>query len=270
MSAGPLTDRITITGVAARGFHGVFDHERRDGQDFVVDVVLEVDLRRAGRSDDLADTVSYADVAAAVVARIEGEPRDLIERLAADIASDALVDARVESVEVTVHKPQAPVGVPFDDVSVTVRRRRPVVPVVIALGANLGDRADALVRAVRGLRRAGLRDVVVSPAFETEPVGGPDQPAYLNAVVLARTRLAPARLLGRLHRIEDRHGRTREVRWGPRTLDLDLVQYGTPGGAGRGPQRGPRADPPASPGPRAGLRPRPLARGRPGGGAARR
>lgn len=232
MSPRPFTDRIGITGVTARGFHGVFEHEKRDGQDFVVDVALEVDLRRAGRSDDLADTVSYADVAAAVVARIQGEPRDLIERLAADIADDALADARVESVEVTVHKPQAPVGVAFGDVSVTVRRRRPEVPVVIALGANLGDRADALVQAVRGLRRAGLRDVVVSPMFETDPVGGPDQPAYLNAVVLARTRLTPTRLLGRLHRIEDRHGRTREVRWGPRTLDLDLVQYGRPGERG--------------------------------------
>ncbi len=232
MSTGHLTDRITISGIRARGFHGVFGHERRDGQDFVVDVVLEVDLRRAGRSDDLADTVSYADVAAAVVARIEGEPRDLIERLAADIAADALGDPRVESVEVTVHKPDAPVGVAFGDVSVTVRRRRPAVPVVIALGANLGDRAAALASAVRGLRRAGVRDLAVSPAYETDPVGGPEQPAYLNAVVLGRTRLAPARLLGRLHRIEERHGRTREVRWGARTLDLDLVQYGSPGEPG--------------------------------------
>lgn len=224
-------DRITLAGVRARGFHGVFPEERRQGQDFVVDVVLEVDLALAGESDDLVDTVSYAEVAADVVARIEGEPRDLIERLAEDIAADALARPLVESVAVTVHKPQAPVGVPFDDVAVSIVRRRPPVPVVIALGANLGDREHALTSAVRRLRRSGLGSLVVSHTYETDPVGGPDQPAYLNAVAVARTRHTPARLLAVLHAIEADLGRTREVRWGPRTLDLDLVQYGTPGTA---------------------------------------
>jgi len=229
MRQGPATDRIVITGVSARGFHGVFPQERREGQDFVVDVVLEVDLARAGGTDALADTVSYAEVAADIVGRIAGEPRDLIERLAEDIAADALARPLVESVSVTVHKPQAPVGVPFGDVAVTIVRHRPWVPVVIALGANLGDRAATLAGAVRRLPRAGLRDVVVSDLVETDPVGGPDQGPYLNAVAVARTRHTPARLLDRLHRIEDGFGRTREVRWGPRTLDLDLIQYGTPG-----------------------------------------
>ena len=85
-----------------RGFHGVFDHERREGQEFVVDVELAVDLAPAGASDDLADTVNYGEIGAAALARIEGEPLDLIERLAELIAQDALTHTEVDEVTVTV------------------------------------------------------------------------------------------------------------------------------------------------------------------------
>ncbi|MCA0329453.1 MAG: dihydroneopterin aldolase [Actinobacteria bacterium] len=117
-------DRIALSGVSARGFHGVFEFERREGQTFVVDVVLGVDTRRAAQTDDLADTVDYGSVGSDVVAAIEGEPLDLIEGLAQRIAEACLARDGVEAVEVTVHKPQAPVGVPFGDVAVTISRRR--------------------------------------------------------------------------------------------------------------------------------------------------
>ena len=222
-------DRIRIAGVRATGFHGVFEHEKRDGQPFEVDVTLWVDLGRAGRTDDLSNTVNYGEVAADVVRRIEGEAFDLIERLAFVIAEDALARPLVEAVEVTVHKPEAPVGVTFGDVTVSVERDRGV-PVVIALGANLGDAAGALGASVAELAEtSGFRVVAVSDLVETEPVGGPEQPAYLNAVLLGTWDGAPADLLRALHTIEARHGRTREVHWGARVLDLDLVQFGTPG-----------------------------------------
>jgi dihydroneopterin aldolase/2-amino-4-hydroxy-6-hydroxymethyldihydropteridine diphosphokinase len=228
MQAG---DRISLTGVTAYGHHGVLEHERRQGQEFTVDVVMEVDLGRAADSDDLACTVDYAEVGAEIVAVITGPACDLIETLAGRIAGVVLGRSLVEAVEVTVHKPQAPVGVPFGDVTVKVRRERDV-PVVIALGANLGDPAAALRSAGDRLRRVrGLRALRLSPLYRTEPVGGPEQPPYANAVALARTRLAPATLLTQLTRIEEDFGRTRGVRWGPRTLDLDLVQYGRPGQA---------------------------------------
>ena len=224
------SDRITITGVVATGHHGVFDHEKRDGQPFGVDVTLWLDLRPAGRSDALADTVNYGEVAADIVARIEGEPFDLIERLAAVIADDTLRRPLVDAVEVTVHKPQAPVGVPFGDVTVSVHRRRPV-PVVVALGANLGDPVGTLAAAVERLRGTpGFSVVAVSDLVETDPVGGPEQPAYLNAVVLGTWDGTPHDLLRTLHAIEAGLGRTRGVRWGPRLVDLDLVQVGEPGG----------------------------------------
>lgn len=224
-----MTDHIVLQGISARGFHGVLDAEKRDGQDFVVDVTLEVDLRRAGRSDLLLHTVSYAEVAADIVALITGPSLDLIETLAERIALVALRRPLVQVVQVTVHKPHAPVGVPFGDVQVVVERRRDVA-VVIALGANLGAVQSTLASAVRQMAEVdGLRITAVSGLFESDPVGGPEQPDYLNAVVLARTRLAPFALLTELHQIEADHGRVRETRWGARSLDCDLIQYGDPG-----------------------------------------
>lgn len=225
----PDTDVIELLGVRAKGHHGVLDFERRDGQDFVVDVLMTTDLSRAGASDDLADTVSYAEIAQVVVDRIEGEPLDLIEALAERIAGDVLLRPEIGAVEVVVHKPQAPVGVPFGDVRVRVRRTRRS-PVVVALGSNLGDSTQALLDAVEALR-AHVDVDAVSRRYTTDPVGGPQQPDYLNAVVVGTTALTPWALLSALHDVEARHGRTREVRWGPRTLDLDLVAYGATGGA---------------------------------------
>lgn len=237
--AGPLgpvgvaRDRIVLRGVRGRGVHGVFEHERRDGQEFVVDVELAVDLAPAGRSDDLADTVDYGDIGAAALARIEGEPFDLVESLAQAVAADALTHPQVDEVTVTVHKPQAPVGVPFADVSVRVTRRREPVPVVVAVGANLpwgaSSPADTVRSAVEALAHHGALHVTArSGLVESDPVGGPDQPVYVNAVVLARTWLSPASLLRELLALEAAFDRVRQVRWGARTLDLDLVQYGDP------------------------------------------
>ncbi|MGG5259982.1 2-amino-4-hydroxy-6-hydroxymethyldihydropteridine diphosphokinase [Phycicoccus avicenniae] len=233
-AAGTARDRIVLRGVRGRGFHGVFEHEKRDGQDFVVDVELAVDLAAPGASDDLADTVNYGEIGAAVLARIEGEPYDLIERLADVIASDALSHSAVDEVTVIVHKPQAPVGVAFEDVEVRVVRRRPPVAAVVAVGANLpwgeSSPAETLAGAVEALSHHPALSVVArSAVVESDPVGGPEgQPVYVNAVALVRTSLSPVSLLRELHAVEAAFDRVREVRWGARTLDLDLVQYGDP------------------------------------------
>lgn len=115
-------DRIAVTGITARGFHGVLEHEKREGQTFVVDVALGVDTSDAARTDDLARTVDYSAVAADVVAIVSAGSLDLIETLAQRIADACLARELVEAVEVVVHKPDAPVGVPFDDVTVTIVR----------------------------------------------------------------------------------------------------------------------------------------------------
>lgn len=120
-----VVDEIALTGLRAFGRHGVYDHERRDGQEFVVDATLHVSTERAAATDDVADTVHYGEVAERIVAIVEGEPVNLIEKLAALIADDLLAaHDLVRVVAVTIHKPNAPIAVPFDDVTVTIRRAR--------------------------------------------------------------------------------------------------------------------------------------------------
>lgn len=119
-----MTDHITLRGLAARGRHGWFQREHEAGQEFLADVVLGVDTRVAAASDDLADTVDYGDLAERVVGVIAGEPVKLVETLAQRIADVCLTFDHVQDVEVTVHKPEAPMRVPFGDVTVTIRRAR--------------------------------------------------------------------------------------------------------------------------------------------------
>jgi dihydroneopterin aldolase len=117
-------DEITVTGLRAFGRHGVLEQEREQGQDFVVDLTMHVSTRKAAETDDVADTVHYGEVSERVSAIISGEPVNLIETLAERIAADLLSDERVVLAVVTVHKPSAPISVPFADVSVTIRRGR--------------------------------------------------------------------------------------------------------------------------------------------------
>ena len=117
-------DRIALRGLKVRGYHGVFPRERRDGQDFLVDVVVWLDLRAAAASDDLADTLDYGGLAQRVAAIVGGEPCDLIEAVAGRVADEVLTDPRVRAVEVTLHKPQAPIPLDFADVAVVVHRSR--------------------------------------------------------------------------------------------------------------------------------------------------
>ena len=119
-----MADRIVITGIRGVGHHGVLAHERLEGQEFSVDIGLDVQTATAARTDDLADTVDYGRVATAVHAVIVGEPVDLVETLAQRIAEACLAFPGVRAVEVTVHKPHAPIEVPFDDVELRISRSR--------------------------------------------------------------------------------------------------------------------------------------------------
>jgi 7,8-dihydroneopterin aldolase/epimerase/oxygenase len=119
-----MADRIELRGLTARGRHGVFDHERANGQDFVVDLTVWIDLADAAASDDLADTYDYAALAQLAADVVAGPPRKLIEAVGGDIADRVMADDRVHAVEVVVHKPQAPIPHQFADVGVVVRRSR--------------------------------------------------------------------------------------------------------------------------------------------------
>ncbi|MET3806195.1 dihydroneopterin aldolase [Nakamurella sp. UYEF19] len=117
-----MADRITLTGLKIFGYHGVFEHERRDGQDFVVDLTLWLDLTVAARTDNLTTTVHYGELAELAAGIIGGPPRDLIEAVAGEIADKVIATYPVHAVEVTLHKPSAPIPLDFVDVAVTIRR----------------------------------------------------------------------------------------------------------------------------------------------------
>ncbi|MET0788378.1 MAG: 2-amino-4-hydroxy-6-hydroxymethyldihydropteridine diphosphokinase [Cellulomonas sp.] len=325
-ASGRRLDQIRLTGITAMGYHGVFEHERREGQTFVADVVVHLDTRRAAARDDLAYTLNYGELAEQVAAVLSGEPVDLIETVAERIAATVLASGIVQAVDVAVHKPNAPIQVPFGDVVVAVHRDRsklpaaepylprpvvaetasrpvptatatfPVTPapggavvapapssagpwadavvpapgalsvqgpdgpsteletfapelaevqgeivtdaldqvpdgpvrIVLALGANLGPAQETLRQAVTDLAGTpGIEVVEVSPLARTAAVGGPEQSDYLNAVVLGTTTLAARDLLRATQGIEHAHGRERQEHWGPRTLDIDIVLYGS-------------------------------------------
>lgn len=359
------SDTIRLTGLSFSGRHGVFDFEKEDPQPFGVDVTLEADLRTSAASDNLADTISYADVADMIEEIVTRESFNLIESLAETIARAVLLhDDRIHVAEITVHKPQAPITQTFADVAVAIRRTRadvapqisthrrasgehsgtqglegprrqvsgvydgelvddatptatqgeeaatyttptaylgaydkvslaelgqneavtsaesghqgdvtagqsaagssasgqaaetaaehsgygytshtgsgaavhlrdPDLPAafavrcVLALGSNLGDSQATLASAVQALETAeGVVVVNASPLARTKPVGGPDgQRDYLNQVVEIETRLSPHELLDLAQQIEADHKRVRHERWGPRTLDVDIVTY---------------------------------------------
>ena len=117
-------DRITVTGISAHAHHGVYDWERERGQTFRVDAVLELDTAPAAAGDDLDKTVNYAELAQRLHAVLTGEPVALLETLAQRLADVCLADPLVEAVQITVHKPEADLGVPFDDVTVGIRREK--------------------------------------------------------------------------------------------------------------------------------------------------
>lgn len=221
-------DVIELTGVRAWGHHGVLDQEKQIGQEFVVDVALGLSTAAAGRSDALSRTVNYAEVAALVEREITTGAHDLIETLAERIAAGALAaHPLLRRVQVTVHKPSAPVGIPFEDVRVRITRHASTVDAALAVGTNLGDRELRLARALEMIGQSErVRIVWTGPVLETDPVGGPQQGAYLNSVIGVHTDLDPFELLAVAQRAEHDAGRERRERWGPRTLDVDVITYG--------------------------------------------
>ena len=241
-------DSITLTGIRARGFHGVYDAERADGQDFVIDATVWLDLAAAAASDSVHDTLHYGELAEEIAGAAQRDPVDLIETVAERIAAVVLSHGAARRVRVTVHKPQAPISVPFTDVAVTITRparsgpadsahtavhsavHSDVHTAVLAFGSNLGDREAILRAAIEDVRRTpGIAMTRVSDPIETTaltPTGiDENAPAYLNAVAIVTTSLPPDDLLDAVHRVEQSHGRVRGERWADRTLDIDIITY---------------------------------------------
>lgn len=225
-----MRDRIDINGLTVTTVVGALPHEREIAQPLRIDLSIIVDLRDAGRSDELGDTVHYGLVTEQVADVVRENKDVLLERLADRVAEVVVGFDRVEGVELTVTKLRPPIGEQVETTSVSITRTpadfevrpRSSHRAIVALGSNLGDREAYLRFAVGEL--GGV--VAESQVFETDPVGGPDgQGAYLNMVVAFDTPLDPFALVRRCQRIEAEALRQRVVHWGPRTLDVDVLFY---------------------------------------------
>lgn len=218
-------DEIKLTGLKVFAYHGVLPEEKKNGQDFFIDIVIKTDLRPAGASDDLTKTINYAEMAELASRTFSSGSFDLIEAAAENLSTTILKSyPLISEISVTVHKPSAPIGLPFSDVSVTVRRRWHTV--FIAIGSNIGNPFEIFERARKKFfSRNDVRFVKESSLIHTKPYGVTEQPDFVNGMWKAETLLKPEELLSVLHEVEASEKRERLYHWGPRTLDLDIIYY---------------------------------------------
>ena len=218
-------DEIRIEDLEVFANHGVFPEENVLGQKFLVSAVLYTDTRRAGRTDDLTASIHYGEVCAFIDRYLREHTFKLLERAAESLAEELLLNTQnLRKIRIEIKKPWAPVGLPLKTVSVSIEREWH--DVIIALGSNMGDREGYLNGAVEKLNAVrGCRVKKVSDFIETPPYGVTDQADFLNGCLEMETLMYPHELLDELHRIEKEAGRERIIRWGPRTLDLDIIFY---------------------------------------------
>lgn len=218
-------DKITIKNLEVFANHGVFPEENALGQKFVISAVLYTDTRKAGLSDDLTASIHYGEMCAKIKDFTQRHTFKLLETLAERMARQLLTETpNLEKITLEIKKPWAPVGLPLETVSVEITRGWHTA--YIALGSNMGDKEGYLREAVRKLDKAEDCQVgEVSDFLVTPPYGYTDQDDFLNACLRLRTLLSPQELLDLLHEIEQQAQRKRDIRWGPRTLDLDIIFY---------------------------------------------
>lgn len=218
-------DQIIISDLQVYAHHGVYQQETEKGQNFLVSVTLETDTRSAGMTDDLGLSTNYGVVCRFLNAFLTEHTFKLLETAAERTAEALLLQfPRVRAVDLEIKKPEAPIPLPFGMVSVKIWRgwRR----AYIACGSNIGDRKGHLDAAVAALREdRQCRVIRVSDWIGTTPYGGVAQADYLNGVIAIDTLYPPEVLLSRLQEIERAEARERKERWGPRTLDLDILLY---------------------------------------------
>ena len=220
-------DKIIISQLEVISNHGVLDAEKVLGQKFYVSIELALDLQKAGISDDIRETINYAEVCDMVVRLMQNSTYNLIETCAEKIAESLLkTHTNVNEVTVTIEKPHAPIKHSFGNVAVLIIRKRETV--YIGLGSNMGDREANLSRAISAMSVLPDLAVIKSSAFhETKPVSHTPQRDYLNAVVMAHATCSPAHLMEILLELEINLGRERPgIPLSPRVIDLDLLFYG--------------------------------------------
>lgn len=217
-------DHILIQDLEIYANHGVFAEEQKLGQKFLVSIDMELDVSKAAQHDDLTKSVHYGEVADYAAAFMKEHTYKLIETAAEHLAQELLISRPLlKTVSVTIKKPWAPVGMPLDTVAVSVKREWHRA--VIAYGSNMEDRRALIEQGIKDLCVPGVELIKRSDTIETKPVGPVEQGDFLNGCVLVRTVFSPEELLEICHAAEERAHRKREIHWGPRTLDLDIIAY---------------------------------------------
>jgi len=218
-------DRIRIKNLQVYGFHGVNFQEKDMGQMFYISIDVFLDIRKAGIKDNIDDTVNYAQLCMDVEKEFNREKYDLIEKAAEELAKFVLINYDlVDRIIVEIRKPWAPIGKSLNYASVKIDRSWHTA--FIALGSNLGDKNDNLNKAIDLIKKSdGCNVVKVSNFYDTKPVGFLDQQDFLNGALELKTLLTPEELIDKLMEIEKVLKRERIFKWGPRTIDLDIIFY---------------------------------------------
>lgn len=220
-----MSDYIEITGLKIFAYHGVLEEEKKNGQDFFVNARLFYDMHPAGTSDKLEQALNYADACAYMTAVFKEVRFDLIEAAAEHLCEALLLHyPALEKVALTLRKPHAPIGLPFGDVSVNMVRSWHTA--YLAVGSNMGDSRAIIEEAVQTLQEnPKIKMLKISELITTKPYGPVEQDDFLNGCMRIETLYDPEELLAFLHEVEAAAGRRREIHWGPRTLDLDIIFY---------------------------------------------
>lgn len=218
-------DKIYINNLEFIGFHGVFPEEKKLGQKFLVSLELTVDTREAGKTGDLTKSVHYGLVAQDVEKLFLEKSIDLIETCAENIAEMVLKKYElVKEIKVVVKKPWAPLQMHFENVAIEITRKWHRV--YLSLGSNIGDKRKNLLEAIRKIGELENTEVVKSSTIlETEPFGYLEQDNFLNACLEVKTLMTAQEFLKVILQIELDMGRVREIKWGPRIIDIDMLFY---------------------------------------------
>lgn len=218
-------DFIKITGLKIFAHHGVLLEEKEKGQDFFINAKLYYSMRTPGMTDELDSALNYADCCAYMTEMFTEKSFDLIEAAAQNLCEKMLLHYELlENIELELCKPHAPIGLPFSNVSVNMARGWHKV--YLSFGSNMGERETLIRQGILCLEKeSSIRKIRVSGLIETEPYGPVEQENFLNGCLALETYLNPEELLVLLHEIEAKAKRKREIHWGPRTLDLDILFY---------------------------------------------
>lgn len=220
-----MKNEIRIKDLECFGFHGVLEEEQKLGQKFVISAVIKTSFAKAIISDSCEDTINYAQVCHFINNIVSETKYNLIESLADYLTKKLLVEfSLINEVEIEVKKPWAPIKLNLETASVVVKRKWHTT--YVAVGSNLGEKIETINKAKEMIESSEYNEnVILSELIESKPYGYKEQDNFVNGAIKLKTLMEPMELLEFLQKIEQKLDRKREIHWGPRTIDLDILLY---------------------------------------------